>query len=285
MELKRDYRARLQDSESAISDAIGGALLHTWVSMPCIVTRYEPEKLTVDAKPTITGRMTDEAGVTRAVEMPTLLDVPVVFPHAGGCSLTFPVKAGDECLVVFADRCIDGWWRDGGIQPPLSSRSHDLSDGFAILGVWSQKTKIDAPSTDRVELRSDDHQALVSVHPSTHEVTIETTGNLTATVGGSSSVSISGDATVNVGGQADVTCPSVTVNASKSMTFNTPLLTVTGQIVGQGGLAISGGSGASVTGSLRTTGGLHADGDVTAGGISLKGHTHTAPDGETSSAH
>ncbi len=285
MELRPDFRARLQNEESQIADALDGALAHSWVSLPCVVTRYQPEKLTVDAQPTILGRVTDEMGNVKSVEMPVLLDVPVVFPHAGGCSLTFPIKAGDECLVVFADRCIDAWWRDGGIQPPLSARMHDLSDGFAICGVWSQKTKISNPSTARVELRSDDHQALVSIHPTSHEVTLETVGDVKATVGGSSSVSISGNATINVGGNATVTCPNVQVNASGSMTFDTPVLTVTGLIVGQGGLAISGGSGASVTGSLTTTGGLHADGDVTAGGISLTGHTHAGAHGETSSAH
>ncbi len=39
------------------------------------------------------------------------------------------------------------------------------------------------------------------------------------------------------------------------------------------------GGGASVTGSLTTTG------DVTAGGISLQGHVHTCPDGETGTPH
>ena len=36
-----------------------------------------------------------------------LLDVPVVFPRSGGYALTFPVKQGDECLVIFNDMCID----------------------------------------------------------------------------------------------------------------------------------------------------------------------------------
>ncbi len=38
-------------------------------------------------------------------------------------------------------------------------------------------------------------------------------------------------------------------------------------------------SGITVNGSLTVTG------DVTAGGVSLSGHTHTAPDGETSGPH
>ena len=33
----------------------------------------------------------------------------MVFPGGGGFALTFPVAAGDECLVVFASRCIDDY--------------------------------------------------------------------------------------------------------------------------------------------------------------------------------
>ena len=44
---------------------------------------------------------------------------------------------GDECLVVFADRCINSWWYQGGVQPPEEIRFHDLSDGFAFVGFRS----------------------------------------------------------------------------------------------------------------------------------------------------
>lgn len=52
-----------------------------------------------------------------------------------------------------------------------------------------------------------------------------------------------------------------------------------GKFTGTGGMAISGGDGASVDGRVTTTG------DVVAGGISLQNHTHTAPHGETSAAN
>ena len=84
-----------------------------------------------------------------------------------------------------------------------------------------------------------------------------------------------------------VNCSNATVNATSGVTLNTPktdvtgALNVTGLITGKGGLAVSGGSGATITGSLKATG------DVTAGAISLQGHTHTEQgDGsETSTAN
>lgn len=52
--------------------------------------------------------------------------------------------------------------------------------------------------------------------------------------------------------------------------------TVTGLVSGQGGMAITGGTGNTVSGNLAITAG-----NVTADGISLKTHTHTDPQGGT----
>lgn len=90
---------------------------------------------------------------------------------------------------------------------------------------------------------------------------------------------VGGNMTVNVDGDALLKAANFTVDCPNSMF--TGNLRVQGLITGTGGLTVSGGSGASVIGSLETTG------DVTAGGISLQSHTHTEQgDGaETSAAH
>lgn len=69
----------------------------------------------------------------------------------------------------------------------------------------------------------------------------------------------------------ELTTETLRVTAPTGVEFNTPTLTVTGRIVGQGGLAISGGSGAAaqIEGSLAVTGG-----DVTADAYGLKTHHH-----------
>lgn len=70
-------------------------------------------------------------------------------------------------------------------------------------------------------------------------------------------------------------CQTAQINATTRATVNSPetlvtgTLTVQGQIIGQGGMAISGGTGATVDGDLTVS-----SGDVTADGISLKTHTH-----------
>lgn len=82
----------------------------------------------------------DEKG--KDLEIPPLVDVPVQFPRGGGFCVTVPISSGDEGLVVFSSRCIDGWYQSGGKGKPLDNRVNDLSDGFFIPGVNSVPNKI-----------------------------------------------------------------------------------------------------------------------------------------------
>lgn len=113
---------------------------------------------------------------------------------------------------------------------------------------------------------------------------------LTVLIDGTSVVFDRQQGTITVPSAVTINCETATVNASGSVKLDTPAtnvtgtLTVKGLITGQGGLAISSGSGgaaATVTGTLKTTG------DVVAGSISLQSHTHTAQGekAETTSAH
>lgn len=102
-------------------------------------------------------------------------------------------------------------------------------------------------------------------------ILVETPKNLTATVGGNTVATVSGTTTLE-SGAVTIDAPSVHITGT---------LAVDGHISGTGGLAVSGGSGAAVTGSITATG------DIQAGSISLQGHTHTEQgDGaETSTPH
>lgn len=137
-----DRRERYDDHIEATRAAQDGHQAQIWTALPATVTAYDPAKMTVSAQPCVKGNVRQQDGTSKQVNMPLCVDVPVVFPHGGGFSLTFPIASGDEVLLVFSSRCIDGWWQEGGVQPALDKRMHDLSDAFAIPGPWSQKTKI-----------------------------------------------------------------------------------------------------------------------------------------------
>lgn len=69
----------------------------------------------------------------------------------------------------------------------------------------------------------------------------------------------------------ELTTETLRITAPTGVEIDTAALTVTGQIVGQGGLMVSGGAGAAaqIEGSLAVTGG-----DVSADGYGLKTHHH-----------
>ncbi len=133
------------------------------VALPGIIQSFNPDTVTCEVQPALRGQRTTSDGKTVSVALPLLVDVPVVFPRGGGCTLTFPVGKGDECLVVFADRCIDFWWQNGGVQETVDPRMHDLSDAIAIVGPMSQREKIGAISQDSAQLRTDDGAAFIEI--------------------------------------------------------------------------------------------------------------------------
>ena len=142
----------------AAMESVGSSLR---VALPGIIRSWDAETQTVSVQPAINERMIT-GGQETEVQIPLLVDVPVVMPRAGGYSLVFAPRAGDECLVVFADSCIDSWWQSGGVQAQAESRRHDLSDGFAILGCWSQPNKPFIPQ-EGVRLQNDNGSAGISI--------------------------------------------------------------------------------------------------------------------------
>lgn len=249
-----DINTYVKDQNALLDQAMTARLSCLWTALPGIVQSFDPVAMTCQVQPAIQGKVRAEDGTIMLVNMPMLLDCPVVFPHGGGCSMTFPIKPGDECLVVFSSRAIDLWWQSGGVQPPVEMRMHDLSDGFVLVGAYSQTKVLPNVSTQAVQLRSDDGQAFFELNPENHNFTLSTPGNFSATVT---------DFSVQCQNFA-VNCTKFDVTAGTSASITAPTIALNGQITGGG----SGGATAFFTGSIEATG------DVKAGSISLQGHVH-----------
>ena len=85
---------------------------------------------------------------------PILVDVPVLIPHGGSASLTFPVAAGDQCLILFNDRDIDNWFQGNNNSGPATTRLHSFSDGFALIGPRSMNSADASYDTTRAVLKN-----------------------------------------------------------------------------------------------------------------------------------
>lgn len=169
-----DYYERDSSLDGTIQTAMLSSQAELWTALPGIVQSFDANAVTAVVQPAIMGVNARPDGSKAAARLPLLLDCPVMFPRGGACTLTFPVKPGDECLVVFSARCIDAWWQSGGIQLPMELRMHDLSDGFVMVGPMSQAKKIGNISTTAVQLRSDDGVAFVEIDPGSKNIRAKT---------------------------------------------------------------------------------------------------------------
>lgn len=184
-----------------------------WTALPGVVTAVDLSKQTVSVQPSVQGSISAPDGSSQSVNLPLLVDVPIVWPRAGGFALTFPIVAGDEVLVVFASRCIDTWWQSGGVGVQAEVRMHDLSDGFAVLAPTSQPKKLNNVSSANVQLRDEAGTTYVEIAPG---------GKIKLL--GATSIDLNAP-TVNI--QAT----NLNVNATTSMT---------GQVTQTGGMSIGG---------------------------------------------
>lgn len=135
------------------------------VSIPGIIQDFDPQTQTATVQVAIREKIANQDLSQEWINIPPLLDVPVVLPRAGGFVLTMPIKKGDECLVIFSDMCIDAFFSNGGVQNQLEKRRHDLSDGIAIMGMWSQPNVVPNYSTTSAQLRSVDGSATITISP------------------------------------------------------------------------------------------------------------------------
>ena len=225
-----DRRQLIGNPEEALRMAMEGFQSGLWSALPGIIKGVDLGAMTATVQPAIRAQVRTTNGELQSVELPLLVDVPIIYPCGGGFTLTFPISSGDECLVIFSSRAIDNWWQAGGVQDPVEYRMHDLSDGFALVGARSQVKVISGISNNSTQLRSDDGSTYVEVK----------------------------------GGQVNVVAPS-------QVTITTPTTLITGNVIINGTLN----SGVEGGGTATFAGDVHAAGDVTAGPISVQGHTHS----------
>ena len=228
---------RLGDENEVLEQRLEKLSNRIRVACPGIVQSFDSTKQTVTVKLAIREMVSLEGNPYENLEIPILQDVPIYMPRAGNFVLTMPVTVGDECLVVFGDNCIDGWWESGKVSNQLDYRRHDLSDGFAIIGPWSQPRKISGYSTNSAVLRNLNNDSYIEVKDD--DINIVTPIKVTITAGS----------------EVEVNAPTVDVNATDviidatTATVNSPTVQVTGTSItlsGSGGVTLSGGGLSSI---------------------------------------
>ena len=120
-----------------------------------------------------TGNSSDEV-----VSYPQLVDVPVIIMNGGGGRLTFPIAAGDTCLILFCDRDIDSWFNAGLTAVPNSGRVHDINDAICLVGLYNLPDKLTDYNASELEIKFS--TGLITVNDRTGE-RLAQSGDLKAT--------------------------------------------------------------------------------------------------------
>jgi hypothetical protein len=158
----------------ALKSALDDHQANIWTTLPAVVQSFNAQQLTVEAQPTLQAQILQPNGTWIDTTMPLCTHCPVLFPGGGGFVFTFPIKAGDEGLLVFASRCIDAWWQQGGIQKQAELRMHDLSDGFFFpTGGLSQPNVPGNVSTTSAQMRTKDGTSFVDLNETTQTITLK----------------------------------------------------------------------------------------------------------------
>jgi len=144
---------------TAILKGVRNGLIETRTSFPAVIDTFDSETQTASVQPLIKATVRNGD----VVSLPVLVDVPILFPRAGGFSVTFPVKAGDELLVTCCDRDFSVWMQQGGQQKPDSTEIHTLSSAVGVLGLYNQMNVLSDFSTSGMVLRSDDDATKITI--------------------------------------------------------------------------------------------------------------------------
>lgn len=242
---------------------------------PAKVVSYNPKTQTAQCVLQVEDYYTGLDYSFRKQGAPVLVDVPVLTMQAGQFMMTFPVKAGDDCLLLFAQKGYDHWLYSGasetglvdGRPTPDHYRAFDLSDGICIVGLRPIPRAIPDYNPNDAELRNEaNNQKIV--------------------------LKANGDIEIHSPTKTFVKAPDVVVEADKTLVkspdviIDCPLTKFTGNIQVAGGISMGGGAKTAVCdikGILQVTGTGTFQGDVVAQGTSVHGHQHTGNAGQPTS--
>lgn len=292
-----DFNKSLATLSDAILAGIDSRVKELHTSLPGIIESFDAATQTVTIQPAVKRvfKTTDGASTTLIpTALPKLINVPIQYPRGGGFSLTFPIHAGDEGLIIFCERAIDTWHDTGKVSVPNARRFHSLSDATVHVGLSSLTNKVPDYDPDHVVLKSDTNDVYITIKDSadvevhadnmitttsgadtsvtsgaaihitaTDNVDIDASANVTINAVGDITATAGGNITATASGSADVIASSASVVA--------PTIQLTGAVTISGALTVT---GLATLGTAAITT-LGVSGVLTQAGQDIgKGHKH-----------
>lgn len=146
--------------EEAIKITVDSMLKEVHTCLPAIVTSVDHATQLIDAQIVLKRKLAGEL-----VNLPLLVDVPLRYWRSDTFSITFPIEVGDYVKIIFAERSIDNWLKDGGIQNPFDVRKFSLSDAFAEPVMYPQADVIPNFDPTNLEIKTNTGTGSIKITP------------------------------------------------------------------------------------------------------------------------
>lgn len=158
------------DLAEALRRVVDSRLSDVNTALPGEVVRYDAGAEVVDVRPMIRRAVPDEDGETVLEDLPVIPSVPVSWPAAGGCAITFPISVGDHVQILFNQRDLDHYRASGGdLSDPGVLSTHGLSGAVALpvairgaVGADATHLKIVLSGSTEVHVGGDSDAAALS---------------------------------------------------------------------------------------------------------------------------
>lgn len=210
------------------------------IILPGRIVSYYPTTQTADITISAEKVFSNIQGKEQLSTRQKLIGVPVHTPYGGGWSLTFPIKTGDTCLIMFSQVGYDHWLYEdkdtagtiSHMPVPTLKRKFSEDDGFAMVGFNTIPRKIASYHATHSQWRNEAATQVISLN-SDSSIDITTPNNIT------------------------INCQNATVNASTKVKIDSPLTEITGDLI-------------MPNGDLTMT-----NGTLTGQGVNFNNHIHS----------
>lgn len=140
--------------EKVLATAIEARLFDVHTGIPGVVESYDPGTETVTVRPALKRKYQDGT----LVELPLILNVPVLFPRGGKASITFPLKKGDSGFLLISERSLDVWKAKGGVVDPNDPRKFNLTDAVFFPGGYPKSKPSGRATADKLRITNGDSE-------------------------------------------------------------------------------------------------------------------------------
>lgn len=166
----------MQELVKSIKDIVQKSIEDMHTAIPAIIISYDAASGLAVVQPK--GKFKKPNG--DKIDYPSVSGVPVLFPQSGNVIIAFPIKAGDNCLLVFGEQSLDYWMYDKETDTDLK---FDLSNAMAIpnLATTGNDVMQEACNEDAVILKSYGTKLKVKGDGVYIEGNVKVTGKIEAT--------------------------------------------------------------------------------------------------------